>query len=108
MSLVNLIEPQTRLGGVNFESATPFKGCDVNSNPLPSDNDIGVGGITALFPRCREPSGDGLDGGSLLLVQIPHGVVFRTVKFAKSNFVSIVTLDFPKQKPERLKDQISY
>ena len=45
---------------------------DVNSNPFPSDHDIGVGGITTLFPRCREPSGDGFDGGSLLLLQIPH------------------------------------
>src|SRR6516225_1539519 len=68
----NLIEPQTRLGGVTLASVAPFEGCDVNSNPFSSDHDIGVGGITTLFPRCREPSGDGFDGGSLLLLQIPH------------------------------------
>jgi hypothetical protein len=68
----NLIEPQTRLGGITLASAAPFEGCDVDSNPFPSDHDIGVGGITTLFPRCREPSGDGFDGGSLLLLQIPH------------------------------------
>jgi len=40
----NLIEPQTRLGGVTLASAAPFEGCDVNSNPFPSDHDIGAGG----------------------------------------------------------------
>lgn len=68
----NLIEPQTRLGGVILATAAPFESCDVNSNPFPSDHDIGVRGITTLFPRRREPSGDGFDGGSLLLLQILH------------------------------------
>ena len=40
----NLIEPQTRLGGVTLASAAPFEGCDVNSNPFPGDHDIGAGG----------------------------------------------------------------
>src|ERR1700730_5332660 len=49
----NLIEPQTRrLGGVTSASGAPFEGCDVNSNEFPSDDDIGVGGITTLLPRC--------------------------------------------------------
>src|SRR5258708_2044085 len=82
----NLIEPQTRLGGVTLASAAPFEGCDVNSNPFPSDHDIGVGGITTLFPRCRETSGDGFDGSSLLLLQIPHASLpLRMVYPQKSN-----------------------
>ena len=50
---------------------------DVHSNPFPSDRDIGVWRITTLFLRYREPSGNGLDGGSLLLLQIPHRPYLR-------------------------------
>jgi hypothetical protein len=70
----NLVEPQARLGGVTLAGAAPFESCDVNTDSFPSDQEIGVGGITALFPRCREASGDGFDGGSFLLLQIPHGL----------------------------------
>src|ERR1700730_17727542 len=68
----NLIEPQSRLGGVTLASAAPFEGCDVNSNPFPSDHDISVGGILTFFPCCREPPGDGFDGCLLRFLQIPH------------------------------------
>src|SRR6516225_210134 len=68
----NFIEPQTRLRGVTLTRAAPFEGCDVKSNPFPSDQDTSVRGITALFPGCREPSRDGSDGGSLVVLQLAH------------------------------------
>jgi len=40
----NLIEPQTKLGGVTLASAAPFEGCDVNRNPFSSDHDMASGG----------------------------------------------------------------
>ena len=81
MSLVATLSNLKRgLAALPWPAAAPFEGCDVNSNPFPTDHDIGVGGITTLFPRRREPSGDGFDGGSLLLLQIPHAPLRGTLR----------------------------
>ncbi len=88
----NPIEPQTRLGGVTLASAAPFEGCDVNRNPFPSDHDIGVGRITTLFPRCREPSGDGFDGVRSCFFKSlmrPHPPLSKRWPFSVQNLGSI-------------------
>jgi hypothetical protein len=48
------------------------EGYEINGNPFAGEDETGAGEITILFPGCREPFGNGFDGGWLLVVQIAH------------------------------------
>ena len=95
----NPIEPQTRLGGATLESAAPFEGCDVNCNPFPSDNDIGVGG-SLPFTHVAEnrPATASMAVCSCLFKSLMASCL-RSVKFAESNFCPDCDAgDFPKHR----------
>lgn len=95
----NSIKPQARLHSAMRFRAAFFQGCDINSNPSPSGHHKGVRRITALFPTCREPSGDGFDCVLLPFIESLHAPCRLATLFSRCGNAAERGLD--SVQPER-------